>query len=133
MIVQRVLVVRHLGIRLSDSGICGGHGRRRRVHLRPGSTAAGVIGTFERPSCRGVISPVSTDVRVFCVAIPRHSSSGRKVSCQEKGFSPDVQTEQQLYRRRFLGILPLPLNRDRHRCRSWVVRPDWANAAKSPD
>src|SRR5258708_15321591 len=60
------------------------------------------------------------------------SSSGRKVSCQEKGSSPMFSDHSKPSRRRFLSNFAFASTALATGVGSWVIRPDWANAASDP-
>src|SRR5260370_1991012 len=60
------------------------------------------------------------------------SSSGRKVSCQERGSSLMCSDHSKPSRRRFLSNFAFASTALATGVGSWVIRPDWANAASDP-
>src|ERR1700675_3401333 len=60
------------------------------------------------------------------------SSSGRKASCQEEGFSSMSSNRNQMNRRRFMSNFAFASTALATGAGSWVLRPEWANAAADP-
>src|SRR5580700_165380 len=60
------------------------------------------------------------------------SSSGRKASFQEEGFSSMSSNRNQMNRRRFMSNFAFASTALATGAGSWVLRPEWANAAADP-
>src|SRR6202035_2732802 len=60
------------------------------------------------------------------------SSSGRKASFQGEGFSSMSNNRNQMNRRRFMSNFAFASTALATGAGSWVIRPDWANAASDP-
>jgi len=119
-----------LGIRFLIQGFGRGHGRRG------GVVFAGARRRRERDRTLSaalpwVMAPVIADVLVFVLAIIFIKFPAARSSFRKRGLNRC--STMKLSRRRFLGNFAFASAAIATGTGSWVIRPDWANAAEGTD
>src|SRR5882672_6042466 len=125
-----ILAVRRPRHSLSDPGVCRGHGRRCRFVCRTGRRRR-CDRDAERSVAVGDLSRRRRRTGV-CSCHHLHQVPAARSHVRKRGLVPMSKQNSNWSRRRFLGNFAFASTAIATGVGSWVVRPDWANAAESP-